>query len=732
MDYITDRPIDTAENDLLGRSFFSKQLGETIYKYNGKDGLVIGLFGEWGTGKTSIVNMAIEEINELAKNDENKPIIMEFPVWNYSDKNNLIHLFLQNLEKQIETKNKNKYSFLKKLDNKIDTESININKLLKTYAKKINSNNYLDTLSHMPKIGFISKMIQSYATDDLNKIKKEIEKTLIEKNKKIIVIIDDIDRLTYSQIKDIFQLVKQVADFPNIIYLLSMDRGIVSNILSDMQKTDGNKYLEKIIQVPFEIPKLRKSNLNEIFFKKLDQIIDNICKKNNIHKKRIFDEDDENYKNYWGSVFRNCIDPYLKTLRDVNRVINVFQFRYAKVYSETSFVDMLAITTLEVLEPKLYDWIVNNKNIVCNGFKHENKPNYYNEFKELGINNPDLAINCVSTIFPAFAKNTNVGHSYSKTKEYMRVADEKRFNLYFMFDLDDIKVSRSIINACIYEFDKNKLSAVIQEINKQGHIIYFIEEVESLLDNIPYERLSSIIFVMLDLSGEFIGEKYNWIFALSVHDTAIYLAMDMIKKLNTEREKYDVIRLAVENVRKNSLGTMAYIVNTIELAYGRLAGDSEKQDDQFISLEHLEELEKIYAKRVSNVDLETIFDIDKFHLAFYLWKCFDKEKAENCLQKSFENEINKLKFICAAAGRWSGTNGTGWNFNSTVNMEYISKDEIDNIIQNLDKTKLDDQFSEMEQIKLASFVLNNKHDNIRDLVNEEGARKLVSEWKTGK
>ncbi|MBR5675151.1 MAG: hypothetical protein IKX14_01760, partial [Neisseriaceae bacterium] len=97
MDYITDRPIDRAEDDLLGRSFFSKQLGETIYNYNSKDGLVIGLFGEWGTGKTSIVNMAIEEIKELAKNDENKPIIMEFSVWNYSDKTNLIHLFLQNL-----------------------------------------------------------------------------------------------------------------------------------------------------------------------------------------------------------------------------------------------------------------------------------------------------------------------------------------------------------------------------------------------------------------------------------------------------------------------------------------------------------------------------------------------------------------------------------------------------------------------------------------------------------
>ena len=57
MNYSTDKPINTEEQDLLGRSTFSKQLGKAIYEYNAKDGLVIGLFGKWGTEKTSIINM---------------------------------------------------------------------------------------------------------------------------------------------------------------------------------------------------------------------------------------------------------------------------------------------------------------------------------------------------------------------------------------------------------------------------------------------------------------------------------------------------------------------------------------------------------------------------------------------------------------------------------------------------------------------------------------------------
>ena len=97
MNYSTDRPIETGNQDLLGLASFSKQLGKAMYEYNGKDGLVIGLFGKWGTGKTSVINMAVNEITELANNNENKPIIMKFAPWNYSDKDNLISMFFQSL-----------------------------------------------------------------------------------------------------------------------------------------------------------------------------------------------------------------------------------------------------------------------------------------------------------------------------------------------------------------------------------------------------------------------------------------------------------------------------------------------------------------------------------------------------------------------------------------------------------------------------------------------------------
>lgn len=108
MNYNTDRPIKSCDEDLLGRSSFAKHLGKAIFEYNGDDGLVIGLFGKWGTGKTSVINMAISELDSLSSDEENRPITMRFAPWNYSDKDNLISIFFQNLKNTIEYESNNR------------------------------------------------------------------------------------------------------------------------------------------------------------------------------------------------------------------------------------------------------------------------------------------------------------------------------------------------------------------------------------------------------------------------------------------------------------------------------------------------------------------------------------------------------------------------------------------------------------------------------------------------
>lgn len=315
MNYSTDRPIEKEEQDLLGRATFSKRLGETMYEYDFKSGLVIGIFGKWGSGKTSVINMASAEIERLAKNNQNKPIIFRFAPWNFSDKDNLISLFFENLKNKLEIQTNKEFKE-------------DLGKALRDYAGAF------DALSMVPVIGSgmaaivktIMKVKGSSLMEipDLEKTRKKLEEELIKSGKKIVIIIDDIDRLTNSQIRDIFQLVKQVADFPNIIYVLAMDRAVVSNALGEVHNIDGNEYLEKIIQVPFELPDLRKSKLNNIFLTKINEILDEYS------KEFILDEE------YWNNVVIDCIYPFINNLRDVNRIENIFRFKYGALHQENS------------------------------------------------------------------------------------------------------------------------------------------------------------------------------------------------------------------------------------------------------------------------------------------------------------------------------------------------------------------------------------------------------------
>lgn len=717
MNYNSDKPIESSEQDLLGRTTFSKQLGEAIYKYDGRDGLVLGVFGKWGTGKTSILNMVVNEINYLSKSDTERPIIVNFSPWNYTDKDNLISLFFRVLKNKLDM---DKYEEIRK----------EIGKALTDYSDA------LDALSLVPLVGsglaaILKTLAKAQGAElakdvDIETTKENLETVLSGINQKIIVIIDDIDRLTNTQIRDIFQLVKQVGNFPNIIYVLSMDRDVVCRALESVHNIDGADYLEKIVQIPFEIPALLKPRLREIFLTKLQDTVNTINDNLKIDK------------SYWSEVFTNCIEPYIRTLRDVNRVINTFQFRYKILYEETAFEDMVALTTIEVLEPQLYQWIGRHKDLLCSTYSHSfsallrNKSDYrkeiVDELEKRDIKT-DTGIKFLTTLFPVFADDIDehsIGYTSSNIRETMRVAQEERFDSYFMFDLKEIPVPRNVINDCINKMEFDDLIATITQINNEGNIEYFIDELRTLVDTIPYERLGLLSSVILNKLYTF--SNNSGFLSLSAYNKAEFLAFDIMNRINDESERYSLIKSIVENTNKEQLGTIAYFINRIELSHGRLGREEESIEKQLINLQHLNDIEEIYALKISEItQSDAIIAIRGFDMAFYLWECIDKDRAQNYLGNLLKEDINILKFICAIASKWTSENNSGWYFPLDKFSPYISAATIVEKIIAFDKQQLDIFIIE-DQLKLASFILTyDKSKSYR--VDEEEAEKLVEEWK---
>lgn len=717
MSYNTDKPIKTGAEDLLGRVFFSKQLAKALYECDANDGLVIGLFGEWGSGKTSVLNMTMNEIKNMAKEFENKPLIVTFSPWNYSDKDNLISLFFRNLINNLDTPS----------NNKIKTK---IGKVLTDYADCLDALSVLSPLGGI-LVNILKPIIKTQGTNlmevpNLDSTKEKLETILKESNQKIIVVIDDIDRLTNSQIRDIFHLAKQVGNFPNIVYILSMDREIVCRALKEIHNIDGHEYLEKIIQIPFEIPKISKSKVHKYLFNQLDKII------NDTSNDTIIDD------SYWERVFVNCVSPYIDNLRDINRLTNIFKFKYRALYQEVSVEDMIGITTLEVLEPKLYKWIYNHKDVLCNSIRYnisrnngtraEYRERFYNEFKGININ-PDKSIRCVSTLFPAFAKEIDeyqgVYQSNAESKKKMKICDDEKFDIYFRYDLDSVEVSRSTIKDCLFRFNEEELGAIVEKINQDGNVVYFLEEVQSLIDDIPYERISLIASVVLCAQWKFKGETDAGLFTKTAYVLAIDLVEELLCRIRVEQERFELLYSILNDMDKNRIGAIAIILDRIKLFYER--NSEEVNTKAIISLEQLQELENMYMLNIRGViETELISNIVEFRFAFFLWEKLSKEETLEYFNKIARSNINILKFISTLATRWHGTGEKGWRIESSDYEEYIPKDEVYNKIKNLKKSDLS-EFTDIEKIKLASFILNYQMNDIYP-VNEEKAQELVEQW----
>lgn len=750
MSYVADKPIEKADEDLLGRSDFAKQFGKSICEYDSKDGLVIGLYGKWGSGKTSIINMAISEIpvdeddvqkvenkkwysklykrikelftaqkskEENQKHDpiqNDNPIIIRFSPWNYSDKNNLISLFFHEL--------KNKLGVAKGEENKEK-----IGKAICQYSDIIDVSLFIPVVG--PAIAPILKTIAKskgaklMQAPSLYEAKEKLCEALEDFNHKIIVFIDDIDRLTTPQIKDIFQLVKQVGDFPNIIYVLTMDREIVCNALSEYHNIDGDEYLKKIVQVSFEVPEIDKTTVHEILRDRLNDIV---------HKNK--DEEEFENNEYFETVLENCINPYIKNMRDINRLLNAFQFKYGALWKETSFVDLLAITAIEIFEPKLYEWIFNNQDFICSGDINSSSRRHYSssryiekcnqEFESLGLHHK-MAFDIVSILFPTFAYYTNhklINEKISESEliSKKRIGSTKTIGLYFSFNLSDIKIPREEIIKCVNSYSKFKLLQKIRKFNKDGNLLYFLENVDSLFSDkkILNDRFALIVSALLEIQNEYVNQSK----LADYYSNRIIT--NMITSIKEEGIRYKIINFTVENIDKTNISTRAILINRIVQDY--IKSDNEDKNLKIITLEHLKNIGKIYVEKIKSIaNSKNILSLDEFDKIFYLWKELDRESATVYVKNLFKDDVNKLKFLCLT----TYNSLTGWKFYSENCLDFTSEHEFYYSIKTFDKSRLD-EFTKEEQIILASFVLN--YENNSDDFNhasEREALQLIEKWK---
>ena len=393
----TDAPILDVSNDLLGRAPFAQYLADFLTGLPSSHSTVVALQGKWGSGKTSLLNMTIKQIEQ----QQQQPIIVKFDPWNCVNEEQLISGFFASLRSALAEsltgeKAKQALSSITKALSDYAFVLLPLDSILHTFGL---------TVSLKETSAAIGKVLQDKLALDNNaaKLKKSVSKELEKANLTVIVVIDDIDRLPNRMICLLFQLVAQIADFPRVHYVLAYDPDIVTRAIHEIQNCEGSEYLEKVVQLPLGIPQISRQALYRILH---DEMQDSI-----VHN---YDDDDPELERAEKVLF-SCVGPFLASMRDLRRYQNLFLFEYSFVSKHMSTIDLAALVAIKVFTPGILPWIDANLFQLCGASGGESSTKPDDEFsrvsnqikQQLGSKSALTmsVISCLDFLFPKFANS---------------------------------------------------------------------------------------------------------------------------------------------------------------------------------------------------------------------------------------------------------------------------------------------------------------------------------------
>ncbi len=343
----SERPITTLEEDVLGRKNFAEAIADAISNWTGRDSLVIALYGPWGSGKTSLKNMVLDAL----RNHKQSCAVVNFDPWEWSGQKLLFRAFFRELgygigESDIGGDPKHTAKLVRMYAAGLSFASFLLRKfrilivaLLAIIAwmgitsPRLHADWYQRTLYWVGIVAILAAAVLAVSAEAASKlcvfleakaeaaqagldgIKRQLTESLAKLNRPVLVVTDDIDRLTPEQIRLVFQLIKANGDFPNLIYLLLFDRPFIEEAIATDGVSDGSAFLDKIIQVGFDIPHISPHQL--------DAALEDAVRKIVFAASEINDRFDPSR---WARVFLG-IRPYFRTLRDVKRFAGSLDFQ---------------------------------------------------------------------------------------------------------------------------------------------------------------------------------------------------------------------------------------------------------------------------------------------------------------------------------------------------------------------------------------------------------------------
>jgi hypothetical protein len=328
--FFEHNPIKSDEEDLFGRGQLADLIAPFLLLDKNQDSIVFSIESEWGQGKTSLINLIKFRLFKLDPN----AIVISFNPW-----------IVGNLSSILE-------SFFLEFAAAVGGVKSNNRTALDTTKRILKLAKFLQPIKLVPGVEPWGTLIESTLTHvgeatsafsseiSLEGRKREVEDSLQELDRSIVVIIDDIDRLQPEEARIIFQLTKAIANFKRVSYLLAYELEPIKKVLSYNGTYDGARYLEKIVQVKFQIPPITYSSRKSLVHNGIEKVKKYYPRRDSL--------DTELVKDCVMKISRCKFTP-----RQLTQALNSLSLLLFKTKGEVFLLDAVVFVFLETIYPSL-------------------------------------------------------------------------------------------------------------------------------------------------------------------------------------------------------------------------------------------------------------------------------------------------------------------------------------------------------------------------------------------
>lgn len=307
--------------DLLGFDAYRDAVLDLIRDPHTQTPLTIGLFGKWGSGKTSLMDFIKRELDaeqaEVGKgeNDGRKNLTVWFNAWKYEPREALwralLHQVLETVRQAVPEKDKEPRQKLDDLAaslyRQVDREELgNLSLDWRQLLKGSFETAAQVGISLIPGLALLDELRKGAAgeagkkgpgriMDALQRARVTLHKDRVQSIEQfhhefegmvkqyiqphgcLVVFVDDLDRCLPEKAIEVLEAIKLFLDAPGCIFLLGLDREVLEQGIQVKYKdfvveegegkkrllVDGANYLEKIIQLPFELPPIEAADIGK-------------------------------------------------------------------------------------------------------------------------------------------------------------------------------------------------------------------------------------------------------------------------------------------------------------------------------------------------------------------------------------------------------------------------------------------------------------------------------------